>query len=178
MRLDDAYGVDQWDRVRLRRNGIENRLGAGRPSSGSGSWHGMEPWKRGQWRKGLTCTGAAAEQEMQDEREYEAREPSLEAAARRTSGSASSLGSKKTARKRVRQERSRVRRISRRYAASSHPRASIACCASAVAVAMGRRLLEVLAASDSNRERARRRRLVWDGLGLVLAQDPARFRPT
>jgi hypothetical protein len=75
----------------------------------------------------------AEAEEMQEDSEKEARDPSLEAAARRTSGSASSPWSKKTARKRVRQERSRPRRISLRYAASSHPRASIARCACAVA---------------------------------------------
>ena len=77
--------------------------------------------------------------DMQDEREKEAREPSLEAAARRTSESESSLWSKKTARKRVRDEKSRARRMPRRYDASSHPRASIdagSACAAAVAMAV------------------------------------------
>jgi hypothetical protein len=76
---------------------------------------------------------------MQDEREKEAREPSLEAAASRMSVSGSSLWSKKTARKRVRDERSRARRMPRRYDDSSHRRASIDAgwdCAAAVAMAV------------------------------------------
>jgi hypothetical protein len=103
--------------------GTENRSGVGRPSTGC----------EGRWRRGRTFVEVAEAEEMQEDSEKEARDPSLEAAARRTSGSASSPWSKKTARKRVRQERSRPRRISFRYAASSHPCASIARCACAVA---------------------------------------------
>ena len=91
----------------------------------------------GGWGGGTWADAEAAD--MQDEREKEAREPSLEAAARRTSESESSLWSKKTARKRVRDEKSRARRMPRRYDASSHPRASIdagSACAAAVAMAV------------------------------------------
>jgi hypothetical protein len=135
MCLDNAYGIDQCHIVRQCRDRQQVRC---RPAVSR---------MRGRWRRGLTCAGVAEAEEMQEEREKGTREPSLEAATRRTSGSASSPWSKKTARKRVRQERSRTRRISRRYAASSQPRASIARCAVATAVAIGRRLLEVLAAS-------------------------------
>lgn len=103
---------------------------------------------------------------MQDEREKEAREPSLEAVARRTSGSGSSLWSKKTARKRVRDERSRARRMPRRYDASSHPRASIdAGCACAAAVAMAALLIRLLLrVATSEGESRRVARLGWASL--------------
>jgi hypothetical protein len=108
----------------------------------------------------------AEEAEMQDEREKEAREPSLEAVARRTSGSGSSLWSKKTARKRVRDERSRARRMPRRYDASSHPRASIdAGCACAAAVAMAALLIRLLLrVATSEGESRRVARLGWASL--------------
>ena len=134
VRLDDADGVDERRSNRLnqiRGDGVlirykePSREGApvgSRRTGGGRTWE--EAW-------------VGAEEAIQDEREKDAREPSLEAAARRTSGSESSRWSKKTARKRVRQERSRSRRMPRRYAASSHARASVpGTAAVAVAVAI------------------------------------------
>lgn len=135
--LHDADGVDQRDgglqlRTILRRG--KKVTQSPRLSGQASPQNSILPTERS--AGGRTWEDAEAA-EMQDEREKEAREPSLDAAARRTSGSVSSLWSKKTARKRVRDDRSRARRIPRRYDASSHPRASIdAGCACAAAVAM------------------------------------------
>jgi hypothetical protein len=147
VRLDDADGVNErrgnrLDRIEGKRlifRYVErNREGGGRERkgrAGDGTWE--EAW-------------VGAEEAMQEEREKDAREPSLEAAARRTSGSESSGWSKKTARKRVRQERSRSRRMPRRYAASSHSRASVPGCACACACAAAPAAVAVTVAISSS----------------------------
>ena len=129
VRLHNADGINQRDGGLRLRTSKKNKLSL-RTSVFPKIGTGVAVWE-GTWEE-------AEAADMQDEREKEAREPSLEAAARRTSESESSLWSKKTARKRVRDEKSRARRMPRRYDASSHSRASIdagSACAAAVAMA-------------------------------------------
>lgn len=175
--LHDADGVDQRDgglqlRTILRRG--KKVTQSPRLSGQASPQNSILPTERS--AGGRTWEDAEAA-EMQDEREKEAREPSLDATARRTSGSVSSLWSKKTARKRVRDDRSRARRIPRRYDASSHPRASIdAGCACAAAVAMAARAVCFGKRRENGRVKGTQRRVGRAGrgwVGLLSARTPS-----